>query len=235
MKTLLLLLAPLLVTCQIFTTPTVPSFIQIYNASFCFEQLIIGDTTLCFDLNTNGAEGYIYVAYSSPQNGSLNISEINQYQNATLIQQGNYVQLGNDTLNICFTITNSYIDNFCPYFIPYVALAVNFGAIQGYQNNGYLVINWQTMSETNANYFDIMVSSDMISWQRIGSKNAFGNTSTQQNYYLRVPFNYLGVYYLQILEHDYNGEMTISQPIYVLCKEIVIDTLRYDLAGRLIR
>jgi hypothetical protein len=37
------------------------------------------------------------------------------------------------------------------------------------------------------------------------------------------------------LEYDYNGEMTISQPTYFQSIQIVIDTIKYDLAGRLIR
>lgn len=232
---ILLLLFPIWLNAQIYTTPTVPSFIEIYNANYCFSKIIIGDTTLCFTLNANSTEGYVYVAYSSPQNGQLNITQINQYQDSILIQQGNFVQLTAQELNVCFTITNSYVDNFCPYYIPYIALAVNFGSITAYQQNNYLQINWQTMSEINANYFDVMLSSDLISWKSIGIIKAFGNTSTQQNYYLRIPFNYEGIWYVQIIEYDYNGEMSISQPTYFQSVKIVIDTLRYDLAGRLIR
>jgi hypothetical protein len=235
MKTILLLLLPLIVTGQIYVTPIVPTFIQVYNANYCLSENIIGDTTLCFEFNPNQTEGYIYVAYSSNQNGQLNISEINQYQDTILIQQGNYIQLSNDTLTICFTLVNSYLDNFCPYYIPYLALAVNFGLLQAEHQNGYLIVKWSTMSEINSNYFDVMLSSDMVSWRKIGTKKSFGNTSTEQNYFIHLPFNYSGVWYIQILEYDYNGEMTISQPTYFQSVQIVIDTIKYDLAGRLIR
>jgi hypothetical protein len=235
MKTLLILLAPLLINAQIYTTPTVPSFIQVYNANYCLSQLIIGDTTLCFTFNPNGADGYIYVAYSSPQNGSLNITQIEQYENNVLIQQGNYIQATNNTLNICFTITNSYVDNFCPYFIPYIGLAVNFGSISAAQFQDYLIINWQTMSESNSNYFDVMMSRDLIAWEKIGSKKSFGNTSTQQNYSLNWRIKEGGLFYLQIWEHDYNGSITLSQPIYVQLTAPKVEVWNYDLAGRKLR
>jgi hypothetical protein len=235
MKTLLLLLAPLLINAQIYTTPTLPSFIQVYNANYCLSKTIIGDTTLCFTFNPNGADGYVYVAYSSPQNGQLNISAINQFQDTILIQQGNYVQSTSQELNICFTITNSYVDNFCPYFIPYIGLAVNFGSIQAAQFQDYLVVNWQTMSESNSNYFDVMISRDLIAWQKIGSKKSFGNTSTQQNYTLNWKVENSGLFYLQIWEHDYNGSITLSQPIYVQLTAPKVEVWNYDLAGRRLR
>jgi hypothetical protein len=235
MKTLILLLAPLLVNCQIYTTPTVPSFIQVYQANYCLSRTIIGDTTLCFTFNPNGADGYIYVAYSSPQNGSLNITQIEQYENNVLIQQGNYIQSTSQELNICFTITNSYVDNFCPYFIPYIGLAVNFGQVQAAQYNDYLVVNWQTMSESNSNYFDVMMSRDLIAWQKIGSKKSFGNTSTQQNYNFNWKVRESGLFYLQIWEHDYNGSITLSNPIYVQLNALKVEVWNYDLAGRRLR
>jgi hypothetical protein len=235
MKTLLILLAPLLVNAQIYTTSTVPTFIQVYNANYCLSQTIIGDTTLCFTFNPNGADGYIYVAFSSPQNGSLNISAINQFQDTILIQQGNYVQATTDTLTICFTLTNSYIDNFCPYFIPYIGLAVNFGSVSAQQHNDYLIINWQTMSESNSNYFDVMISRDLIAWERIGSKKSFGNTSTQQNYSTYYKINEGGLFYLQIWEYDYNGSITLSNPIYVQLTAPKVNVWNYDLAGRKLR
>ena len=234
MKTLLLLF-PIWLQAQIYTTPTVPSFIQVYNANYCLSQLIIGDTTLCFTFNPNGADGYIYVAYSSPQNGTLNITQIEQYENNVLIQQGNYVQSTSQELNICFTITNSYVDNFCPYFIPYIGLAVNFGQVQAAQINEYLVINWQTMSESNSNYFDVMMSRDLIAWSSIGSKKSFGNTSTMQEYTTYYKISEAGLFYLQIWEYDYNGSITLSNPIYVQLIATKVEVWNYDLAGRRLR
>jgi hypothetical protein len=234
MKTLLLLF-PIWLQAQIYTTPNVPSFIQIYNANYCFSQTIIGDTTLCFTFNPNGADGYIYVAYSSPQNGQLNISAINQYVDTILIQQGNYIQSTSQELNICFTITNSYIDNFCPYFIPYIGLAVNFGSIQASQINDYLVVNWQTMSESNSNYFDVMMSRDLIAWESVGVKKSFGNTSTQQEYTTYYKIREGGLWYLQIWEYDYNGSITLSNPIYVQLIATKVEVWNYDLAGRKLR
>jgi len=238
MLTLLaVLLAPLLINAQIYTTPTVPSFIEIYNQEYCLSKTIIGDTTLCFSFNPNGADGYIYVAFSSPQNGSLNISEINQYQDTILIQQGNYIQPTSQELNICFTITNSYVDNFCPYFIPYIGLAVNFGQVQAAQLNDYLIVNWQTMSEINSNYFYVMMSKDLIAWSSIGSKKSFGNTSTQQNYTTYYKINEGGLFYLQIWEYDYNGSITLSNPIYIVLEshQTESERINYDLAGRKLR
>jgi len=235
MKTLLAILFPFIALGQIYTTPTVPSFIQVYNANYCFSQLIIGDTILCFTLNTDGQNGYLYVAYSAPQNGQLDIDLVQQYQNGELIQEGNYVQLGADSLNICFTITNSYIDNFCPYFIPYIGLAVNFGTIQAAQLNDYLIVNWQTMSESNSNYFDVMMSRDLVAWSSIGSKKSFGNTSTQQNYTTYYKINEGGLFYLQIWEYDYNGGITTSNPIYIVLELETRGQWNYDLAGRKLR
>lgn len=221
----------------------IPSFNYIYSRGGCQEGLVLGDTTLCFSLEVDGTQGIIYVSFSSPQNGQLNIASIEQYRDSFLIEFGNIVlnPLAEDyNLIICFQIQNSYIDNFCPYYIPYVALAVNFGSVfasQVYED--FILTTWETMSESNSNYFEIMISKDLQIWNSLGIVPASGNSSIMKRYDKLQQFDgETGLYYLQILEYDYDGDITKSDVIYFSFennKKLEEPLRGYDLSGRRIK
>lgn len=71
---------------------------------------------------------------------------------------------------------------------------------------------WQTNSEVNTAYFNVDRSTDMISWEPIGNKDAAGNSQVIQNYSLDDNSVKDGMYYYRLIQVDINGESTIYGP-----------------------
>lgn len=79
---------------------------------------------------------------------------------------------------------------------------VNFKTIL--LNNHAVNLSWQTLQETNSNFFDVERSTDGVSWISIGREKASGNTTNLTNYaYLdQVPLKGAGYYRLKMVNED---------------------------------
>jgi hypothetical protein len=76
------------------------------------------------------------------------------------------------------------------------------------------VLNWNTVSETSINYFDIERSSDLPDdFKSIGQVKAFGNTNTEHQYaFTDMNYTSLSNYY-RITAIDYNGSVVYRSNI----------------------
>lgn len=214
-----------------------PNFLQLYTGGYCISDSI-SDTTIYMRFYPNNENGIVYWGYSSPLGFSLNVANVAIYNSSCiLISQGRFINDLTDQLYyIRFDLRTEYIDNFCPYFVPYNPLAVDFGMIKAERHNSNIFVDWVTMSEENSNYFVVEYSYDLNNWIEATSVKAGGNSSTQQFYSAEFKPIYSGIVYIRIVEYDYNGNTTKSDPIYI---EYNLDTIYnrpvYDLAGRLIK
>jgi Secretion system C-terminal sorting domain len=79
---------------------------------------------------------------------------------------------------------------------------VNFKTIL--LNNRSVNLSWQTLQETNSNYFDVERSADGVNWRSIGREEASGNTTDLTNYaYLdQLPLKGAGYYRLKMVNED---------------------------------
>jgi hypothetical protein len=215
-----------------------PSFSFLSANGHCYsnEDLsLFNDTTLSFDLISQGREGVLYFAYSSLFGGVSDVQYEQVYQGES-IAFDNYVFLGlTDTIQVNITITGVRIESFCPFFLPLNALSVTFGQITCYQYGNYVIATCQTLSETNSHRIELYVSADLISWQFLGAKQTSVNSSNQNTYRFKSDrIEASGIYYAKFVEVDLNGETMESQIIPFEFKAIENYTKKYDLAGRLL-
>ncbi|MBP6926489.1 MAG: hypothetical protein KBB70_02200 [Candidatus Pacebacteria bacterium] len=71
-------------------------------------------------------------------------------------------------------------------------------------------IKWETATETNADYFDLSVSLDALSWNTIGNIPAYGNSTQLREYsYVYNVSNELAqhetIIYFKLEQHDWDG------------------------------
>ncbi len=99
------------------------------------------------------------------------------------------------------------LNQWCPYILSSVAVPlpielVDFSA--NCKNNTSVVLNWSTATERNSAYFDIMNSKDGISFTKIASVTAKGN-STDLNHYSYTIASKIGLgnyYRLKMVDND---------------------------------
>ncbi len=95
------------------------------------------------------------------------------------------------------------------YSIPPVALPVSLTSFSGKTANNAVVLNWQTASELNNSYFELLRSENGQDFKVVG--NVKGNSTSQKlnnyTYSDNRPAN--GVNYYQLKQVDYNGEATV--------------------------
>jgi hypothetical protein len=153
-----------------------------------------------------------------------------------LISNGQIVGgLDNSLYYIRFDLRTKYIDNFCPYFIPFNPLAIKFGLVKAEKINNLISVDWVTLSESNSNYFVVEYSYDMQRWIQATNTAAAGNSSSVKYYNTLFTPIYVGLIYIRVVEYDYNGSATTSDPIYLeFNSNTIYNRLEYDLAGRLI-
>ena len=153
-----------------------------------------------------------------------------------MVSQGQGVGgLDNSMYYVRFDLIAKYIDNFCPYFMPFNPLAVKFGLVIAERYNNEIRVNWGTLSEDNSNYFVLEYGYDLQRWQPTSSIAAAGNSSSARAYNASFTPIYPGLIYIRVVEYDYNGSTTISDPIYIeFNSNTIYNRHEYDSAGRLI-
>ena len=73
-----------------------------------------------------------------------------------------------------------------------------------------VVLNWQTASELNSNYFDVLRSIDGQSWASIGTVPANGSSQVTVDYSLVDASPMKGVSYYRLKQVDLNGDFHLS-------------------------
>jgi len=77
-------------------------------------------------------------------------------------------------------------------------------------DNGVVGLNWRTMLESNASYFNIERSADGVKWDVIGTVKAKGNSSTPTNYSFSDGNPGSGTIEYRIHEYDLDGRPMLS-------------------------
>ncbi len=76
-----------------------------------------------------------------------------------------------------------------------------------------VLLNWETKSETDNDYFVILRSNNGIDFAEIGEVNGMGNSSSTVNYQFVDERPYYGTSYYKLQQIDYDGEASFSQII----------------------
>jgi hypothetical protein len=120
------------------------------------------------------------------------------------------------TLGSQFALTGSFNTGFSGFGagIPATVLPVTLTTFDGKLHSGKVSLNWATSLELNTKQFEVEKSIDGVSFTRIGNVQAYGNSSTNRNYYFAddnvLPNNF---YRLRIVDTD--GAFTYSRIISI--------------------
>ncbi|GEM_PF-5710108 len=99
------------------------------------------------------------------------------------------------------------------------ALPVKLNRFEANQQLGDVILEWETVSETNNNYFTIERSQHGDQFNSLNVINGAG-TSTKKHCYKYIDKNPLsGISYYRLRQTDFNGESTLSKTISVHISE----------------
>jgi hypothetical protein len=97
--------------------------------------------------------------------------------------------------------------------IPPTGLPVELLYFEGTKYPTFNLLKWSTASESNSDYFSIEVSTDGLTWKKIGEKKAAGNSNTKIDYSYTHTFTYDGIHYYKLIQYDYDGVFKGYGPI----------------------
>ncbi len=87
------------------------------------------------------------------------------------------------------------------------------------------LLEWTTASETNNDYFEIMRSTDGITFISIGTVDGAGTSNTLHNYSYTDEGLGQGTYYYKLRQVDFNMDATFSQTLSVTMNEPVLSVV----------
>ena len=99
------------------------------------------------------------------------------------------------------------------YFVDPKTLPVELIDFKVVEQLGTALVVWTTLSEVNADYYDILRSKDGINWQSIGQVKACGTCSEKKQYTLVDPSPVAGVSYYKLVQHDADGQFESFGPV----------------------
>ncbi len=77
-------------------------------------------------------------------------------------------------------------------------------------------INWTTASEKNSDYFEVEVSTDLVSWSEVGQIDAAGNSSSKREYTISDNLS-RGLRYYRLVQVDFDGKHRTYDPVSLNC------------------
>jgi len=176
--------------------------------------VIVNMGTVTFDAdNFNGS-----LILLNQSNGSVTFTKQNVYINNYICNSGN-MSFKNFTLNgqgkfyNCGTSTGSIFNpnnaglytetscGSCQYISPLPVVLNYFKANRIAQSTELI---WQTSSEVNADYFEVLKSKDFENWESVARVPAAGNSNQVLNYSLSIAKE-RELYYYNLKQVDYNG------------------------------
>lgn len=117
------------------------------------------------------------------------------------------------TANFVGTTCGLIIDNVS--IMPYNPLPIEltyFSAVAGQDQD---VLEWQTASQHNNDFFAIERSTDAMNWQKIRRVEAAGNSLQTNHYSIIMNETLHGIYYYRLKQTDYNKRFSYSSIVSV--------------------
>lgn len=104
--------------------------------------------------------------------------------------------------------------------LPPVGLPIELNWFNGEEDVNGVVLTWESLTETNNDYYTIQWSTDGNDWVDIGTLNGMGTKSTPTRYELFHDTPIAGINYYRLSQTDFDGKGETFQPIVVRVEEI---------------
>jgi autotransporter-associated beta strand protein len=99
--------------------------------------------------------------------------------------------------------------------VPTGTLPIQLTTFTGKAINQSILLNWNTASETNNDFYDVLRSADGKSFASIGTIRGAGTTTSSKDYTFSDENPYAGTNYYQLAQHDFDGKTAGSAIIPV--------------------
>jgi PKD repeat protein len=114
-------------------------------------------------------------------------------------------------VNSCYNVTDGQVEDYSVFFVAGTLLPVSLISFDGYRQNGYSILNWETANEKDNSHYIIERSLNGIDFESIGTVNGAVNSNTNSKYnftdQLNGLANYDRIYYrLKIVSLSGNAE-----------------------------
>lgn len=226
-----------------------PAEPTIAASNFVVKSSTLGSTVISWK-NGNGNRRMV-IARASASPNSLPVDSGYYVSNSafgsgTQIGSGNYVvydgmgctaqvTVSNTSLNYYFTvveyngqgITANYLSSSVLQSTG-IFLPVEWLSFNGNIEENKVMLQWQTASETNTSYFDIMQSTDAKYFETIGSVKAYGNSKILRQYTFEADMQpHLKIkesaYFYKLKTTDKDGNFSFSKTIELQSGEAVVN------------
>jgi autotransporter-associated beta strand protein len=99
--------------------------------------------------------------------------------------------------------------------VPTGTLPIQLTAFTGKAINQSILLNWNTASETNNDFYDVLRSADGKSFTSIGTVKGSGTSTTSKDYAFSDENPFAGTNYYQLVQHDFDGKNASSTIISI--------------------
>lgn len=108
-----------------------------------------------------------------------------------------------------------------------IQLPVELAGFSAQFMDGFVLISWETVSETNNDYFIVLRSSNGVDWKEVDRIDGAGTTTNTQHYETEDVDFTNGVNYYQLVQVDFDGRENYSEVISVRTKLMEADPVVY--------
>jgi hypothetical protein len=99
--------------------------------------------------------------------------------------------------------------------VPTSTLPVELISFSGKKEDGDVYLNWQTASEINSDFYDVLRSSDGEHFESLGRLDAAHNSTKIMSYNFIDPAPKAGVNYYRLTEYDFDGKHQDSKVVAI--------------------
>lgn len=106
-------------------------------------------------------------------------------------------------------------NTFCPYFLNNKPLPVELSYFKGLYSDGYNIIEWVTLSESNNHYFELEKSIDGIHWEYLHTEYGAGDSNYEIIYGYVDRFLLDTINYYKLTQVDFDGSVEVLDVISI--------------------
>ena len=173
-----------------------------------------------FQLDRNGtANAKVCLTWdgnSLVNNSSLADLRVARWDGIQWVDMGNTANTGD---SLSGSITSNIITTFSPFTLGsttiYNPLPIELANFSAVQIGSSVLVNWETASETNNDYFTVETSTDGANFKIITIVAGAGNSSTLLKYNIFDEDPVAGMSYYRLKQTDFDGQYKYSQMVSV--------------------
>ncbi len=152
-------------------------------------------------------------------NGTLTVSVSSNAANYTL--QNSVFTFTATQTSLVLSITPNFTGTTCGFLVdnisivPFNPLPIELIYFDAVAEQDKDLVQWQTASQINNDFFTIERSTDALNWQNIASVDGAGNSRQTIHYREEIAETLTGIYYYRLKQTDFNKRISYSSIVSI--------------------